>query len=121
MSVVDGLISGLNTTQIIQAIMSTERLPVARLQTKSDDADKKLQAWTDINRTLGTLRTNAQALARSTTFSQSVATSSDTTLATVTAQANTRAAAVSFKVQQLATAHSVMTHGSIGAASKLTL
>ena len=45
------------------------------------DADKKIQAWGDIQRATTTLRTSALALARASTFSKTSATSSSTDLA----------------------------------------
>lgn len=117
MSVVDGIVSGLDTTSIIKQLMAVERAPVNRLQAKSDAADKQLQAWSDIKRVVGTLRDSSLALARASTFTQSTATSSDTSLATVTAQPNTRATSASFTVVQLASAHRLMTSTSIGGAS----
>lgn len=114
MSVVDGIVSGLDTTSVINQLMSIERQPVTRLQAKSDAADKRLQAWNDIKRAVGTLRDSSLAMARASTFSQAAASSSDTSLATVTAQPNTRAASASFKVVQLAVAHTLMTGASVG-------
>jgi flagellar hook-associated protein 2 len=120
MSVVDGIVSGLDTTTVINQLMAIERAPVTRLQTKQDDADKKIQAWGDIQRATTTLRTSALALARASTFSKTSATSSSTDLATVTARDGAKAMASTFKVHQLATADSKMTATSIGASTDRT-
>lgn len=117
MSVVDGIVSGLDTTSVIKQLMSIERQPVTRLQAKSDAADKQLQAWNDIKRAVGTLRDSSLTLARASTFSQTTASSSDTTLATVTAKPNTSATSASFSVVQLASAHTLMTGSTVGGAT----
>ena len=119
MSVVDGLVSGLNTTSIINAIMAVERAPVTRLQAKQSDGDKKTQAFSDIQSSLATLRTAALALARPSTFSTVTATSSNADLATATPHPGASATSATFKVLQLATSYSSMTHANIGDGTQL--
>jgi flagellar hook-associated protein 2 len=120
MSVVDGIVSGMDTTSVINQLMAIERAPVTRLQSKSDAADKKIQAWSDVQRATSTLRTSALALARASTFSKTKAASSNTDLVTVTARDGAKAMASTFKVHQLATADSKMTATSVGAATDRT-
>ncbi len=120
MSVVDGLVSGLDTTSVINQLLAVERAPIARFQAKEAAVDKKLQAWGDIRRAVSTLRTATSALARSSTFTQSAATTSSAENATAVARDGATPASVTFKVHQLATVHSAMTATSVGSTSQLT-
>lgn len=49
MSAVDGLISGMNTSDIIRQLLSLERQPVVRLQSKKTAADKAITALQGLN------------------------------------------------------------------------
>lgn len=119
MSVVDGIVSGLDTTAIIKQLMAVERAPITRFQAKEAELDKKLQAWTDIQTAIGALRSSTTLLARSSTFTQSAATSSNTALATAVARDGANPGRVTFKVRQLATAATVMTSTSVGSSAQL--
>ena len=120
MSVVDGLVSGLDTTSVIKQLLAVERAPISRFQAKEAAIDQKLQAWGDIQRAVSTLRTATSALARSSTFTQSAATTSSAENATAVARDGATPGSVTFKVHQLATVHSAMTSTSVGSTSQLT-
>ena len=120
MSVVDGLVSGLDTTSVIKQLLAVERAPIGRFQAKEAAIDQKLQAWGDIGRAVSTLRTATSALARSSTFTQSAASTSSAENATAVARDGATPGSVTFKVHQLATVHSAMTSTSVASTSQLT-
>src|ERR1700761_5286230 len=73
-----GLISGINTGQIVDELMQIESQPVQVLQTQLDSTNEQQQAYSDLATQLGTMQTIGQTLEQSDTFNQSPPTSSDT-------------------------------------------
>jgi flagellar hook-associated protein 2 len=75
-----GLISGINTQQIVQALLAAQKAPVIQLQSQQAQEQSKLSAWQDISTKLQALQTASDTLglqasvnAKSITFSGSVA------------------------------------------------
>jgi flagellar hook-associated protein 2 len=120
MSVVDGIVSGLDTTSVINQLMSLERAPIARLEAKQKDLDRKLQAWNDIQRAAGTLRTASSGLAKEAAFLVSTVRSSNSELATATVRDGAAPGVASFRVHRLATAHAVMSGAGVTGSSAQT-
>lgn len=116
---IPGLISGLNTADIIQKIMDAERLPLTRMQDKIDQEKQKADALRDINTRLSSLLAKIQALnLRSTIDAKTVTTdTSSTSPVLVSASANADAALGSFtvKVRALATSTTVSSAGASAA------
>lgn len=46
---VDGLSSGLDTTAIIEQLMEVEAIPVRRLESRRDEMNDQIDAWTDLD------------------------------------------------------------------------
>jgi flagellar hook-associated protein 2 len=106
---VDGLVSGLNTTEIINKLLQVERAPVQQLQARKADADARLAAWRAINSRLATLEDRAGVLARSLTYQAAKATTSDTRVAVASATPGAPPGTYTLTVNRLASAHQLST------------
>ena len=76
-----GLVSGINTSQIVQALMAADEAPILQLQSQEASEQSKLAHWQDYNSKLTAIQTAAQTLglqstinAKTVTFSGGVAT-----------------------------------------------
>src|SRR5262245_48517224 len=65
-----GLASGINTNQIIDALMQVASRPITSAQNRRDRVQTKINALNALNKSLGTLQTSANALKDPATFSQ---------------------------------------------------
>jgi len=120
MASIDGLSSGLDTTTIIAQLMQLERVPQTRLKTQQTAAESSISTLRTLNTKFLTIVTAAQKLgaaappvagaaATSTTptdWQLTSASSSDSTRTSASAVTGAPTAALSFHVQQLATAAS---------------
>lgn len=118
---IDGLVTGLSTSSIIDSLMQVERAPAQVMATKKTAFDAQVTAWNDIATALGTLSTAGGELLTSQKMALYSATSSTPTVASasVTAGASVSPTTVSFRVDQLATAHQVASNGVASASSTL--
>lgn len=106
---VDGLISGLNTTEVINKLLEIERAPVRKLEARKSEANARLAAWRALNTKLTTLRERAGALARSLTYQAAKATTSDTGVLVASAATGAPSGTYSLTVNRLASTHQVST------------
>lgn len=107
---VDGLVSGLNTQQIVSQLMRLERQPVMRLEQTRSQHRAADDAWARIATKLQAVQTSASAIAdRSRTAATVAVTSSDESavVATAVPGAQVSKGAVSLTVDRLATASQV--------------
>jgi len=116
----DGLVSGLDTTSIINQLLAIERQPIDDINTRIQAGDKRAAALKNVQQSLDGLRTSAQALSRSSAYTVSKVTSSAADRVGATAALGTLANRMSLRVQQLAGAHQIATAASIGDPSALT-
>ena len=110
-SSIGGLASGLNTTEIINALLSNEQVTRNRLTSKQAAFRNQLSVWQDLGTKLGALKTAATALSTPTKAASAIASSDDETLVGATASSTAPPATFTFRVQQLAAAHQVMASG----------
>lgn len=101
---VDGLVSGVNTSGLIDAVMAVERLPQLALKDKVKNFDKAITAMQGINSKLKSLGDLAKDISQTQTWERTAATSSSEAV-TVTSTANSPAATLDFNVLSLAQAH----------------
>lgn len=102
---IDGLVSGLSTSSIIDQLMSIERQPQLRLTQKKKANDTTIGAYQAINTRIAALRTAADALTKAAAWSaRSVASSSPAVSATATSDALT--GTMTFDVTSVAKAQS---------------
>lgn len=106
MSSIDGLITGLDTTSIIQQLLSAERIPQNQLQVQQATAEAKADVFADLRGRYDAVRSAAQALDLPDDWSALDATSSSE-LVNVNANNGSITGAVSFKVLQRASSHQV--------------
>ncbi len=115
---IDGLVSGLDTTQIINSLLSIERQSQNRLKLAKTAEQAVVAAYQSLNTRFGALRTAADALATAASWRAVRATSSS---AAVTAQAASGAGVgtLTFTVDRLATAQSLISSGSVSDPSEI--
>lgn len=108
---IGGLASGLDTAQIIEALMNGERIGRMRLEAKQGSVQRQLSVWQDLNTKLGAIATAAGAFAVGGTASGIVAASSAEDLVAVSSTSTATPSSFTFRVQQIAVAHQAMVSG----------
>jgi flagellar hook-associated protein 2 len=113
---VDGLVTGMKTTDTINQLMQVEALPQAALKTKVTVANKVVAAYQSVNSRLSSLATAAKALGNPDTWNSMKATSSSDA-AVVSALPGASAGSMSFRIDKLAAAHTVTFRGTVTSTS----
>ena len=105
-SSVDGLVSGINTTQMITQLMAIEAAPQDRLKQKVSTAQTAVASYQSVNTKVTALKTAADALASLSTWRGIKATSSSPTVSAtaIAGTTNTAAGTTTFDVAALAKA-----------------
>lgn len=104
---IDGLISGLDTSKLIEGMLSLEQAPITRLQNRRNQATERITAFQNLNARLLSFRVSAQRLAQTSTFQGRNVSSSDTNLVNATVNSSALAGAHVIKVNKLAAAHQI--------------
>jgi len=104
---VDGLVTGLDTTEIIEKILEFDRQPIYELQARIEQLTKIRGAYETLEANLLTLKVDAQRLYRLDRFLSLSAESSDESILTATATSSARAGRYTVTVQQLAQNHQI--------------
>ena len=104
MSYIDGLATGLNTTEIIKAMMDVEAIPKVLMQQRVATAQAGLDAFASIRTKTSALRTAADSIGSSAAWRALTATSSDTSAVSVSAGTGAPGGSLSFSVVSLAKA-----------------
>jgi flagellar hook-associated protein 2 len=102
MASIDGLISGMSTTDTINQLMQVEAAPQTALKSKVNTVNKVVTAYQSVNSRLSSLAAAANALGKSDTWGGRKATASSSAAA-ISAQPGASAGSLSFHVDQLAT------------------
>ncbi len=110
---IDGLVSGLDTDAIVSQLIELERVPRNQMANRRDTAAAALEALRAIDAKLGSVSLAASALARPTGWAARVASSTDATVATATANLGTAASQLTFRVDALAAAHGLASTGTV--------
>jgi len=111
LTTVDGIISGISTTDIINALTSIERRRIALLQARQQVATNELTTYQSMTAKLLTVQSDADFLSRSATFDSRTATSSDTSIITASAGLRAPVASYDLTVNALARSHQVASQG----------
>ena len=106
MASIDGLITGMNTTDTIAQLMKLEAAPQTALKNKITTANKVVSAYQSVNTRLSSIVAAAKALGDADTWNSTKATASSDALV-VSAQAGASMGSFSFHVDQLAATHTV--------------
>lgn len=101
---IDGLVSGLDTTSIVNKLMALERLPLLSMQSRQQKLQLQISALNTIKASIFALQTRATDLTRSSTFSAMKATSSNEQVAAATAMNGSASASYLVDITSLATA-----------------
>lgn len=99
---VGGLISGLDTDNVISQMIGIERQPIVKLQAKEADYQVKLTSYGSLKSALTTLKNAASSFDTSVDLNQYSALSSDTSAFTASVFSTAKAGTYSVSVQSLA-------------------
>ena len=114
---IGGLITGLNSNQIISQLMAIERAPISRLQDKITSLTASRDAIKSLRTTLQTLRNAAQDFRLTNRFNQFQSTSSEATVLTSSISGESPVSgAYAVNVTRLASATTASSSGKLGAA-----
>src|SRR5262245_7783150 len=102
-----GLVSGLNTDQIIEHLLELENSRISELTSQQASRTTRLSAWTGIQTAVFSLRTSALALNAAATWQGVSTTSSDTGVLDISGEPGAAAGNYEFTVRQLASAHRI--------------
>jgi len=106
MASIDGLVTGMSTTDTINQLMQVEAAPQTALKSKISTANKVVAAYQSVNTRLSSLVSATKALGSSDTWGSMKATS-NSTAAAVSAAAGAGAGSLSFRVERLASTHTM--------------
>src|SRR4051794_8473898 len=96
-----GLISGINTGQLIDQLIAIDSAPVTSLQQRNQEIQARQVAFQDINAKLLALKLSASSLADPKLFGSTTATSSNPTALTATTSAGATPGTYDFTVSRL--------------------
>ena len=108
MSSISGLISGMDSTSLISQLMQIEAEPQTRLKTQLATAQTDAAAYRDVNSAFAALQSAATALTQASSWAPAKATSDSATV-TASSTAGATPGSLTFTVNSLAAAHSVVT------------
>ncbi len=106
-----GLISGIQTAELIDQLIAIDRQPIDNLQTRVDAIGAQRAAFLELSAQLLAVQNSVSALGRSSFFDQFLATSTNEDVLTATAGAGAAPGNFTFRVRSLATTHAVISRG----------
>jgi flagellar hook-associated protein 2 len=106
-----GLISGINTGAIIDALISIDSAPEQLLQTQITSAQQQEQAYTSLGTQLSSIQQIGQSLALPQTFQNATTNSSDPTVLTANAGVDAAVGSYQFQVAQLVSTQQSISSG----------
>jgi flagellar hook-associated protein 2 len=110
-SSVSGLVSGIDWETTIQQLMAIEQRPQQMLINRKNENSTKLNLWAQIQSKIQTLQTSMEGIHLRSEFAVKSASSSDTSLVAVAANASAAEGAHTLEVLQLAKAHRIAAQG----------
>lgn len=110
-SSINGVISGMQTDQIIAKLIELERAPIVRLQAQKATLNARLTAWQEINTRILALKTKADQLASSSTFGARTFISGDETVVKGSASPGAQPGVYYVRVNALARSHQLVSNG----------
>ena len=108
---VGGLVSGMDTDAIITQLLDLQKKPITKLQTQEAAYQVKLSSYSSLQGSLKDVKNAAKNLDSVSDITSFSATSSNTSLLTVSAEKTAVAGSYSVKVHSLATAHKLTSTG----------
>lgn len=116
---ISGLVSGIDTTSLINALMAAYQQPQVNLQHQQSAVQTQITDWQAINSKLAALQTAADAINSMRNWSVVTASSSNTAVATATGGSGATPGSISFTVNQLAAADTLASSGSVSSTSAI--
>ncbi len=113
----NGLISGINTAQIIQALMTAYKLPQTDIQNQINQLNANVNDYQQLSGDLTQLQSAADAISQTSLWNQMSASSSNSAVATATASPGASPGSISFNVNQLAQANVLASSQSVSSTS----
>ena len=104
---IGGLSSGIETEQVITALLEAAKVPITRLQDENTENETKISAWTTLDTKFTSLNSLTTQLSNYTTWKQKSVTVGDSTILSATAENTADAASYTVKVNTLAKAHRI--------------
>ncbi|MDA8196397.1 MAG: flagellar filament capping protein FliD [Actinomycetota bacterium] len=114
-----GVISGLNTTAIINALMSAYKLPQTDIGNQINQISSNLTDYQTIQNDLSSLQNAADSINQTVSWDQTSVASSNSSVATATAAPGTPTGTVSFNVNQLAQGNVLMSNTPVSSTSTI--
>ncbi len=111
-----GLASGMDWSTVIQELANAERSPETQWEATQTQENNQNSAYTTISNDLGTLQLDIQTLQDASLYQSTLATSSNSTVATATAASGTVVGNYTFDISHLATAAQMNGTASISSA-----
>ena len=108
---IDGIISGFNTEEMIEAIIKYEALSVELVQAQQTEATNKLTTWNSIEALLVSIKADASLLSDKSLWKAKSATSSHEDIISVSSSTNATPGRYFLTVDQLATNHQTASQG----------
>ncbi len=106
-----GLISGINTGALINALLAEDQAPVTTVTNQMNQVKAQQQAYTSLSTQLTSIQTIGQSLQLPSTFQASTATSSNTNVLTATAGEAAAAGTYQLQVSQLVSSQQSISNG----------
>lgn len=117
--VVNGLISGLTTPKVIDALLQAYQQPITNLETKQTALNAEAADYRTIATALQAIQTAAQALNAKSQWDLATATSSNSSVATAVAGAGAQTGSLTFTVDQLAQANLLASSGAVASETQV--
>jgi flagellar hook-associated protein 2 len=114
---VSGLVSGIDTTSLINALMVAYEQPQVNLQQQQSAVQTQITDWQALNSKLAALQTASDAINTVRNWSVVTAGSSNTAVATATGGSGATPGAITFTVNQLAAADTMASSGTVSSTS----
>lgn len=116
---IDGLVSGLDTTTIINQLMQVERQPQVIMKSRQDSMKAQLDAYASVSSKLDAVTSAATALQRSGGWALRTATTTNPAVATAGVTDGAAMGSLSFTVDQMAVAHGVASATDVAAGTSV--
>lgn len=110
---VNGLISGITTPAVINALLEAYEKPITDLETQQSTFNKEASDYRTLSTALQAVQTAAEALNTKSAWDLATATTSDASVATAVAGSGAQTGSLAFKVTQLAQANVLATTGAV--------
>lgn len=114
-----GLVSGINSKDIIDQLMKIESQPKDLLQTRVDSANQQKLAFTDLLTRLSSVKVFGQTVQKPQAFGAASTTSSDESVMTATASAGAAIGSYQFQVARLVTTQQAVSNGFVNPNTKV--